>query len=134
MSSLSLVELIDATEMADQHQSTFELPELEMLQEVDVDWILKVCDGRERFWTSVIAIKIDENNFFDTEITAKIDNNLMYSTEYNYGDTIKYKLRNVYCIKRPVAERVETIITLLRELNMTEEHIRIFLIHYMDKI
>ena len=95
---MSSPELIDATEMADQYKSTFELPEIEMLQEVDVDWILKVCDGRERFWTSVVSIKRD-NNIFDTEITAKIDNHLVYSKEYNYGDTIKYKLRNVYSVK-----------------------------------
>lgn len=130
---MSSLELIDATEMADQHQSTFELPELEMLQEVDVDWVLKVCDGRERFWTSVVSIKKD-NNIFDTEITAKIDNRLLFSTEYNYGDIIKYKLRNVYCIKRPVAERVENLTNLLRQLGMNQDQIGLFLLYNMDKI
>ena len=130
---MSSLDLIDATEMADQHQSTFELPELEMLQEVDVDWVLKVCDGRERFWTSVVSIKKD-NNIFDTEITAKIDNRLLFSTEYNYGDIIKYKLRNVYCIKRPVAERVENLTNLLRQLGMNQDQIGLFLLYNMDKI
>lgn len=130
---MSSPELIDATEMADQYKSTFELPEIEMLQEVDVDWILKVCDGRERFWTSVVSIKRD-NNIFDTEITAKIDNHLVYSKEYNYGDTIKYKLRNVYSVKRPASERVEKVVNMLRELGMNQDQIGLFLLYNMDKI
>ena len=80
-----MVQLIDATHYADQCQATFEIPEIDTLQCIKKNWVLKVCDGSERFWTQVKEIEFDEDNIYDSKVTAVIDNHLYYEKDYDYG-------------------------------------------------
>ena len=128
------MELIDATAMANEFPETFQLPEIDLLKDIDKDWVVKVCDGTERFWTIVESIEWDNNDVYNTTIKATINNHLYSEKTYNYGDTIKYTLRNIYAVKRPVAERVEKVETILRELGLNEEQIKLFLISNLGEI
>lgn len=115
------MELIDATAMANEFPETFQLPEIDLLKDIDKDWVVKVCDGTERFWTIVESIEWDNNDVYNTTIKATINNHLYPEKTYNYGDTIKYTLRNIYAVKCPVAERVRAVQNYLQEQGFSEE-------------
>ena len=121
-----MVQLIDATQYADQYKGTFEIPDIEELRQIKKNWVLKVCDGSERFWTQVTEIEFDEDNIYDSKVTAVIDNHLYYEKDYDYGTIIEYKLKNIYAVKNPTQERYNA----LREMNLTNEQILHLLIYH----
>lgn len=84
-------EFIDAQEMAQLHPDTFEAPSTEELNQIKEGSIVKICNGEERFWTTVI--KIDKS-----KVTAAVDNQLLGDYDYDFGDVIEFEKRHIYSI------------------------------------
>ena len=82
---------IDAQEMHKQHPDTFEVPFKSELDAIKEGSTVKVCNGKERFWTQVTDVDGDK-------LTATVDNNLIDSDGINLGDTIHFEKKNVYCV------------------------------------
>ena len=100
-----MIDLIDACKMSEANPETFELPDDNIYEKIKEDWVVKICDGTERFWTTVKSVQKDKDNIFDSKVEAVIDNNLCYEKPYDYGDTISFEFRHIYAVKPPIAER-----------------------------
>ena len=83
---LTKMDFIDAEEMARLHPKAFAYPDTTNLQ---VGELVKLCNGRERFW--VLLTAIDDNS-----LTGTIDNQLVDETGYNFGDMISFGKQHVY--------------------------------------
>lgn len=86
------IPFIDAQEKHRQHPDTFEILCEEELKRIKPGDGVKVCDGKERFWT-VVKTSDPEGT---RDITAQIDTILLRGQEYNFGDVVKFNLRHVY--------------------------------------
>ena len=100
-----MIDLIDACKMSEANPETFELPDDNVYEKIKEDWVVKICDGTERFWTTVKSVQKDKDNIFDSKVEAVIDNNLCYEKPYDYGDKISFEFRHIYDVKPPIAER-----------------------------
>jgi hypothetical protein len=50
---------------------------------------LKICNGKERFWTSFVK---EKNN----KIIAKVNNELIWNYPYKYGSYVAFTRDNIY--------------------------------------
>ncbi len=84
---------IDAQEQYKLHPDTFEAPSNKELDKLKKGDTVKVCNGKERFWTCILSIKGDK-------IKATVDNILLDADEFGYdcGDTISFEKRHIYNI------------------------------------
>ena len=83
--------MTDAQEMAKLNPDTFEAPDKKDLSLIKEGDSVKICVGKERFWTTVLKVK-GEN------IEGSVDNDLVTENGLSYGDTIKFEKRHIYSI------------------------------------
>ncbi len=84
---------IDAQEQHKQSPETFDAPSIIELSTLKKGDTVKVCNGKERFWTIIKEITGDK-------IKAEVNNQLFDAKEYGYdcGDTISFEKRHIYDI------------------------------------
>jgi len=73
------------------HSDTFEIPTELELNNIKKGYSVKISNGLERFWVSVIDIK----EFY---IIGKIDNKLVHNDNYDYGNFVMFDQSNIYDI------------------------------------
>ena len=73
------------------HSDTFEIPTEIELNDIKKGYSVKISNGLERFWVSVIDIK----EFY---IIGKIDNKLVHNDNYDYGNFVMFDQSNIYDI------------------------------------
>ena len=83
------IQLKDAQALGRQHD-TFYAPKRRDLEKVKKGSVVKICDGKERFW---VRVENQKDNLF----LGTIQNNLLLST-YTYGDMIAFEKKNIYDI------------------------------------
>lgn len=107
------IKMIDAQDVARQNPDTFFAPTIEELAAIKIGDVVKICDGKERFWTIV-----KEHDIESGKIVGEVDNNLISEQEYNNGDLLQFHTCNVYNIQtmeecgemgRQLAEYVESL-------------------------
>lgn len=93
----SLEPFSDAQALALAHPETFSCPSLEELTTLKAGDYVKVCTGKERFWTKL------EDLGEDGSLVGQIDNDLVNQDLHglSYGDLIKFYPNNVYSILEP---------------------------------
>jgi hypothetical protein len=79
--------LVNAKKMANDAPESFHYWEDE-IKEMKVGDYVKICDGYERFWTTVVEIDGDT-------IIATVSNVLL-GDKMNYKDLVSYKKYNIY--------------------------------------
>ena len=92
------IQLINAYEMSVQNPEKFEFPSNDELAKIKIGDGVKICNGKERFWTQVTNIQINNQNILDSTIIAIVDNNLIDSSEYDYGTVLSFNFKNIYDI------------------------------------
>jgi len=76
------------------HPNKFDIPDEKDLTHLKVgDWV-KISNG-ERFWVEITSLK-NHNKY----ITGIIKNELLDKKDYNLGDIVNFKSRNVCQIKK----------------------------------
>tara|TARA_B100001175_G_C18979896_1_gene389288 strand:- start:29 stop:361 length:333 start_codon:yes stop_codon:yes gene_type:complete len=70
---------------------TFEIPTNDELDEIKVDYSVKISNGFERFWVSVIEVK-------ELYFIGKIDNILINNENYDYENYVMFERDNIYDI------------------------------------
>lgn len=85
------MDFVNAHEMRAKYGSGFHVPSKKDLDNLKISDTVKVCNGRERFWTII-------TNINEYMITATVDNHLVFDGGYNLGDTINFKKCNIYDI------------------------------------
>jgi hypothetical protein len=79
----------DAQKIAEENPATFSIIEVGALRRVvKVGAYLKVCSGKERFWTQVTYVNGDF-------VKATVANELL-GEEYEFGEEVEFTLMNVY--------------------------------------
>jgi hypothetical protein len=91
-------DFVNAQKMRRLHPDTFEAPSLQELVEIRKDSLLKVCDGRERFWVRIavmgpVALEPEERWF-----VVKVSNELAFDHPYKLDDMVLIKAYNIYRI------------------------------------
>ena len=84
------MQLQDAQALAKQHD-TFWAPSNKQLKQVKNGSIVKICNGKERFW---VIIEGRQKNIY----MGHIRNNLLFST-YAFGDLIAFEENQIVIIK-----------------------------------
>lgn len=84
-------DLLDAIENNLKNPTTFHLPDQSKINTLVPGDIVKVCDGKERFWVVITEVKI-------IYFIGIVDNNLLNSQEYDYGSKIAFAKNNIYDI------------------------------------
>jgi len=87
--------LIDAQQRHRDYPASFEVPDDAKLAHPQADWTAKICDGDQRFWTTVLSAD-------DAFITARVSN-LTGGEEHGYGvdQIVQYERRHVYVMNTP---------------------------------
>ncbi len=90
----TIVNFIDAQEMAKQYPKTFTAPSLKELQEIQIGHFVKVCVEKERFWCKVLDISDLDN------LLCQIDNDLVFTKVHKLkcGDILVIQTRFIYAI------------------------------------
>jgi len=70
---------------------TFEIPTNKELDEIKNGYSVKISNGLERFWVSIIEVK-------KLYLIGKIDNKLVHCHNYNYGNYVMFEKHNIYDI------------------------------------
>ncbi|MDL1903834.1 hypothetical protein FBT69_03350 [Synechococcales cyanobacterium CNB] len=85
--------LVDAEAMAKIHPATFKVPSKEELNRLAIGSIVKVSDGRERFWVQLTAID-------EPHLVGRIDNELLGLAGHGLtlDDQIYLRRCNIYSI------------------------------------
>tara|TARA_B100000902_G_scaffold399457_1_gene470395 strand:+ start:4923 stop:5294 length:372 start_codon:yes stop_codon:yes gene_type:complete len=73
------------------HSNTFEIPTEIELNDIKNGYSVKISNGLERFWVSVIDIK-------EYYIIGKVDNKLVHNNNYDYGSFVMFEKDNIYDI------------------------------------
>lgn len=88
---------IDAQAMHRKYPKSFGVPSKRKLDALKPRSVVKVCNGKERFWTVV-------RNVRGSQITATVDNALVdKECGYKAGDTITFEKRHIYDINPKLA-------------------------------
>ena len=82
---------VNAQEKAKEFPDTFGLPEEHLLLRLRKGWTVKICNGEERFWVTVIDVDGEK-------IIGEVDNCLVGGYEYNYGDLVMFEKKHIYQI------------------------------------
>eukprot|EP01084_Bolivina_argentea_P263888 446826_1 len=91
-------DLIDAQKIAKEFPDTFKVRTLnDLIENITVNTLVKVCDNVERFWVIVRGFIEDDNH---RSIIGEIHNQLVLTKHYNYPDLIAFDYENVYEIGR----------------------------------
>jgi len=108
---------VDAQQMAKDNPDTFEAPSDEELAAIEIGWTVKVCNGRERFWTEVVEKG-------EGYLLVKVDNMLVYRRGYNLGDILKIEKRNIYEIhsRDDLKEQMQKMLIILEESKRNHEN------------
>lgn len=80
----------NAQQLTKEHPDTFRAPAQEELNSLKVGDIVKVCNGKERWWNVITRISGEK-------IIAKVDNTLV-TTDLRYDDEITFLKKNIYDI------------------------------------
>jgi hypothetical protein len=88
----TIMELINARELAIKYPSTFNAPCEDCLNDIQEGDYVKICPGEERFWCNVVSIDRDKRN-----ITASVANNLVIY-DLPVGTLVDIDYDNVYDI------------------------------------
>jgi hypothetical protein len=83
------IQLKDAQALGRQYD-TFDAPKRRNLKKVKKGSVVKICDGKERFW---VRVENRKNNLF----LGTIQNNLIFGL-YTHGDLIAFQTKNIYDI------------------------------------
>ena len=100
-----MIELIDAHKMSESYPEKFHLPDDNIFEKIKENWVVKICDGTERFWTIVTSVQKDEDSIFNSKVEAVIDNHLFEEKSYKKGDFVSFEFRHIYDVKPPIIER-----------------------------
>jgi hypothetical protein len=84
---------VNAQEQQRLYPDTFEAPDHNDLNAIQVGDYVKISNGKERFWTVVIDMKEDD-------IIARVDNKLVATQRYTVNDIVVFKKENIYNILR----------------------------------
>lgn len=105
---------MSAQELARDHPDSFEIPTPEELDGLKEDDLVKVCNGKERFW--VVLTKVDHSlDYFE----GRVNNQLVYKKPYNYDDLISFKKENIYVARSQESRKlfVHTFLNLYITIN-----------------
>jgi hypothetical protein len=80
---------VDAVAMSRKHPTTFQVPSPQELAAIKVGCSVKVSDGAERFWCSVVRI------LADGKLLVAVDNELLWS-DLRYGEQIIIERRFIH--------------------------------------
>lgn len=85
----------DAQALALEHSDTFHAPTAEELDSVATGWIVKISDGKERFWVEVESRQ-------GSELVGYVNNELLGNQAYSaIGSSVRFELRHIYEIDTP---------------------------------
>jgi len=108
MSKIKKIKLVNAKEISISSPDSFIVPPEELLNNLKIGSIVKVCDNRERFWVNIVRVK--KNGYFNGKIDNFLMGNMMNEIikektgkvledmDHNYGDIIEFHLDNIYDI------------------------------------
>lgn len=105
---------IDVQSLALQsHDPAFNAPSREELARVEVSDIVKICNGRERFFVEVTKILKTKDKIYGV-----VSNELVCGSEYNAGDTVTFERRHIYSIQNDERhfEALMTIIPIILKM------------------
>jgi hypothetical protein len=80
---------VDAQAMHNDNPERFSVPSKKDLDKLDIGDVVKVCDGRERFWTIITEVNGDF-------IKASINNHLLQDYKGSVGDIVEFEKRHIY--------------------------------------
>jgi hypothetical protein len=108
---------IDAQQFAKSNPNNFQVPTIEQLNDIKVDYSVKISNGKERFFVTVI--EIHKNDY----ITGIINNKLCFNSPYGYDDLVMFQKKNIYNIH--TVEDREDISNMVKDLNIKDDIIRL---------
>ena len=82
---------VDAREKNREHPDTFFLPPEHLVQRLRKGWTVKICNGEERFWATVLHIEGEK-------VIGEVDNWLVGERDYNYESLVQFEKRHIYQI------------------------------------
>lgn len=104
---------VDAQEFAKINPKKFQAPTIEQLNDIKVDYSVKISNGKERFFVTVI--EIHKNDY----ITGIINNKLCFNSPYDYDDLVMFQKKNIYNIH--TVEDREDISNMVKDLNIKDD-------------
>jgi hypothetical protein len=88
---------VDAQAMHEAYPQSFEAPSAAEIAAVVPGDSVKVCDGGERFWVTVVS-GTPAAPAFDRVFTGRVDNELISGQSYNLGSLITFRGFHIYQI------------------------------------
>ena len=86
-------DFINAQKMNETYPDRFWSPSQYMLDNIRITDLVKISNGKERFWVEII--KILKNGFYE----CKVRNKLLDKELYDFGTIIKIHQNNIYDIQ-----------------------------------
>jgi len=83
---------IDAQQMNQEYPDTFDVPNDDMIRNLDMGDMVKVSNGRERFWIEIAEKKT--RGYFD----GVVMNRLIFNKYYTLGSLVRFHTRHIYKI------------------------------------
>jgi len=82
---------VDAQELHRSYPDKFDVPNNNELDELKTGNLVKICNGKERFW-----VELKEIN--DSYLIGRIDNELCTGINYDKNSIIMFEKKNIYSI------------------------------------
>lgn len=80
---------INAKDKYIQNPETFEIPTDYELEDIEINYLVKISNGIERFWVRILDIKNDV-------LIGTIDNKLAYCLNYDYKNLVMFEKNNIF--------------------------------------
>ena len=92
------VHLTDFYKLHNENPRENDFPNMNALKNIKIGDYIKVCNGKEKFWTNVMHVEICEKDLMDSKIIAVVNERLFETDDYDIDAMISYQFYNIYGI------------------------------------